>query len=119
MRISDWSSDVCSSDLDLRDRADGVLEALEVAGLVTLQLDLHQELGCRRDLLQRHLRMVAADEAGLVEALQAVPAGRRREAHPGGQLRLGDAPLRLEDGDRKSTRLNSSHSCAARMPSSA
>src|SRR3546814_7823314 len=101
MRISDWSSDVCSSDLDLRDRADGVLEALEVAGLVTLQLDLHQELGCRRDLLQRHLRMVAADEAGLVEALQAVPAGRRREAHPGGQLRLGE--------DRKSTRLNSSH----------
>src|SRR3546814_15661613 len=80
MRISDWSSDVCSSDLDLRDRADGVLEALEVAGLVTLQLDLHQELGCRRDLLQRHLRMVAADEAGLVEALQAVPAGRRRRS---------------------------------------
>src|SRR3546814_10765921 len=47
---------------DLRDRADGVLEALEVAGLVTLQLDLHQELGCRRDLLQRPLRLVARSE---------------------------------------------------------
>ena len=34
-----------------------------------------------------------------------------------GQLRL--EAVRTEDGDRKSTRLNSSHDCPSRMPSSA
>src|SRR3546814_2113222 len=36
------------------------------------------------------------------------------------QHQIGEpAQRRIEDGDRKSTRLNSSHSCASRMPSSA
>src|SRR3546814_5873818 len=60
--------------------------------------------------------MVAADEAGLVEALQAVPAGRRREAHPGGQLRLGDAPLRLEDGEDLQVAVVQLHGAAHSRP---
>src|SRR3546814_20826857 len=126
MRMSDWSSDVCSSDLrqwrrrrlhrlgdhegevalhadaalqdvvderlvgrhvardhlqeivdaaahgeaanHLRDRAHGVLEALEVARLMALELDLHQEAGRRRDLTKRPLGVVAADETVLLEA---------------------------------------------------
>src|SRR3546814_5259090 len=39
MRISDWSSDVCSSDLDLRREADA-----EVAGEALGHLDLNLEL---------------------------------------------------------------------------
>src|SRR3546814_10204792 len=35
------------------------------------------------------------------------------------RLRRGDHLLCVRDQDRKSTRLNSSHSCASRMPSSA
>src|SRR3546814_6231742 len=36
-----------------------------------------------------------------------------------GYIKLGQSATTLSGGDRKSTRLNSSHYCAARMPSSA
>src|SRR3546814_5980784 len=77
MRISDWSSDVCSSDL------------LSLPGsrpgnpCPSLTPDLSGEARCR------------------------------------GRMGPRDKPEGDNWRDRKSTRLNSSHSCAARMPSSA
>src|SRR3546814_8352184 len=101
MRISDWSSDVCSSDLRLgteqyRTRPAPALR--DNAGVRALH---------RRSLRERSLR--------------------HRRLHPGGRrrgrrslLRGGGAAILLAARkDRKSTRLNSSHSCASRMPSSA
>src|SRR3546814_2780925 len=109
MRISDWSSDVCSSDL------------------------IRRENGKRRVVVQ--LNLEDRDAGSFVEEAQAkiaqveLPAGYYLEW--GGQFEnLQAATARLSIVvplafvaifvlDRKSTRLNSSHSCASRMPSSA
>src|SRR3546814_6881299 len=98
MRISDWSSDVCSS--DLVDAAEHVLHLEAGAGQVgNLVQRLLQALG----LLQRF-------DAGL-----GLGGGERGADGAARELQPGQARTR----DRKSTRLNSSHSCASRMPSSA
>src|SRR3546814_6478196 len=93
MRISDWSSDVCSSDL-----RPGLLVA------------------------DHHLQFVAGTGRGhlLHELRVQVGIGER---HAAGQQAGGDGGntegLALCWEDRKSTRLHSSHYCASRMPSSA
>src|SRR3546814_4502395 len=112
MRISDWSSDVCSSDLPwpqhAQHRADDRLDAI-----------LLRRIG------ERH---------GAIEAV-AIGNRRRRKAELVRLLgyRLGiDRPFQHREGrkdakgnetgmrqDRKSTRLKSSPCCASRMPSSA
>src|SRR3546814_10512660 len=105
MRISDWSSDVCSSDLG----SQGVLSDL---GLGVEAVD---------DLVEvfegAHQRYLVAQAATGGVARQ-VPAGvlaeRREPRHAGGG---GVDPLEQAAGvvahhlaqDRKSTRLNSSH----------
>src|SRR3546814_2705868 len=99
MRISDWSSDVCSS--DLRDR---LLAAVRHVG------DVHavpEHVVQAVDLYDRG--------AKVGQQLRAEwPCDREAE------IEHGDAfERRLDPLDRKSTRLNSSHSCASRMPSSA
>src|SRR3546814_2452137 len=117
MRISDWSSDVCSSDLGVAvddgtiavgivvvaaegdggragDAADMDVEAglggLRLAGDVAFRIDLG---GGRRDMHREVVavvdRQLHADEFGEVDAV----TGR----------------LAAVEGDRKSTRLNSSH----------
>src|SRR3546814_1289945 len=86
MRISDWSSDVCSSDLIATRLAASIETALELAD-------------------------------GIVFAENA----------DGGEITIFSAKFACpvsgftieEIEDRKSTRLNSSHLCASRMPSSA
>src|SRR3546814_5615207 len=120
MRISDWSSDGCSSDLGAKVREHPVFHAddehrreLEALGSV----DRHEH----------HLARVAVDLVGvghqahlLEERLDRL--GLLRRAH---QLRqVLEATLALDGAlgaqlDRKSTRLNSSPYCASRMPSSA
>src|SRR3546814_3959512 len=111
MRISDWSSDVCSSDL-------GNLRAKK--GECILHLD--DLLGHCEDLLL--IVMAGDDDAGAIGRLRAACPGRiwlgasmlqrgddrRRLAR---LMRMG-AELRVpliatNDADRKSTRLNSSH----------
>src|SRR3546814_4012640 len=100
MRISDWSSDVCSSDLtyllgcpETRKAVliDPVLETIErdLAALQELDLELAYTL-------ETHVH--ASPTYRPVQDL--VPEARQGHA------------------DRKSTRLNSSHYCASRMPSS-
>src|SRR3546814_2306244 len=99
MRISDWSSDVCSSDLRL-----GIpghrARVGEVARLGIDQRRGEQMFGERRVALKEDgIMMLAAERAaGEADELRIVagdfPARRRH---------------RLVDRDRKSTRLNSSH----------
>src|SRR3546814_3394281 len=87
-----------------------------------------------RDALYRIMSPLAGDRPGFEEASRALFAGDREkfEAHiapwPADLARslrrlsarcFDDAPSEGAASDRKSTRLNSSHSCASRMPYSA
>src|SRR3546814_1614070 len=106
MRISDWSSDVCSSDLvaagaDLRDEVlvrDGDLTVLMAALFFVrdLVLDLERAGTGFYHLLREEVRRL-----GIAEA--RVDVGDDRH-----DVRLVIVDARL-DLDRKSTRLNSSH----------
>src|SRR3546814_4030362 len=114
MRISDWSSDVCSSDLNL---AAPVAESDDFVGL-----DFAPRFHTRRP--ERH--------TGYRETFHPVGPFREQALDVGGGhvafndvlIRdhgmtrtkvIGDVVLRLYR-DRKSTRLNTSHKCAHRMP---
>src|SRR3546814_5427267 len=92
MRISDWSSDVCSSDLRLPCR--GRLQKGEGRHL-------------DRNVAEEHRRRL-----GLPDRLQPVALVDRqpREAVSACEI------LHRHHRDRKTTRLNSSHYCASRMP---
>src|SRR3546814_7774170 len=113
MRISDWSSDVCSSDLPVAPRAEHDRDAVEEADLV---LDIDAELllrlfveGARRIIGQQRVIVDVVEVDGLQSAIIAladlVPA-----------IVEADEQLVLDIGagvevelDRKSTRMNSSH----------
>src|SRR3546814_5397077 len=98
MRISDWSSDVCSSDLDLILR---LLDRVSVPLVVTLHTILqHPDADQRRvmdAILRRASRIIVMAEMGkrLLEEVHGI--------HP---ARIAVVPHGI---DRKSTRLNSSH----------
>src|SRR3546814_3513329 len=120
MRISDWSSDVCSSDLDL---AEGK------ATLPLIHAMAHSDAATRE-------RLRAIIEQGDVDALPEVIAA----IHAQGSLdysraravEYAEAAERSLDGledneavaaprgrDRKSTRLNSRHQCEQRCATTA
>src|SRR3546814_7241422 len=117
MRISDWSSDVCSSDLRRGSRRAGADPRLLAADR---REALHQAVAAR-DAAQPHL--LRRDGHGDLLRLRErhpdapqQPSGVR--ADPPDEPAVADVgPVRRED--RKSTRLNSSHACASRMTSSA
>src|SRR3546814_6941100 len=100
MRISDWSADVCSADLQ------GTIypDVIESAGSRTGKAHViksHHNVGG----LPEHMKL------GLVEPL--------RELFKDEVRRLGvELDLPREMVDRKSTRPNSSHQCASRLPPS-
>src|SRR3546814_2696023 len=100
MRISDWSSDVCSSDLALLVARDGALRHKDAVAAGALHhFGAHVHAGQQQATLVREL---SADD---------LAAGARIHGHVG-ELEYaffgeGAAVLQLED--RKSTRLNSSH----------
>src|SRR3546814_5117632 len=111
MRISDWSSDVCSSDLrfSLED-AKPDLNLVEPAGAGGREVKGDVRMRGEPVLVFLVGAQVVQDDVDLpVSGLVGNDL-----VHEG--LKVG--PL-LGLGDRKSTRLNSSHSCAARLPSSA
>src|SRR3546814_2253902 len=97
MRISDWSSDVCSSDLDLeRDRVAG----LGAGGLAQALVDL-QPVAALAVRLQRRLERLAFERA--VDSDHAARgqlragACRQDQEHPCGALRARRAQqLRLD-----------------------
>src|SRR3546814_2713347 len=103
MRISDWSSDVCSS--DLRGGDDDAVEGRLLAPA------LPAVAVARGDVVQAELQEARLGSLQqLLEALDGVdaPADARQHrclvARPGADLQHLGAPA-----DRKSTRLNSSH----------
>src|SRR3546814_4556990 len=115
MRISDWSSDVCSSDLctEIGGSAIVVQEAdqAKVFDATTLAG------GCRKDHdLREIVAAIALDPnarvrpvlAGDVFSLQHERHGARRiDCY--GSVRGAKPGAKGDGGDRKSTRLNSSH----------
>src|SRR3546814_5865180 len=116
MRISDWSSDVCSTDLVEQFVAHAAVEALDVAVL---------HWSSRSDVVPLHADLPAPCQHGITGELRAVVADDHAGlATPGdqpGQLAHDTAPRDRGVGhrcqalpghvieDRKSTRLHSSH----------
>src|SRR3546814_7566008 len=121
MRISDWSSDVCSSDLK-------ILSHTPIAHLSPTSLaavHYFSEAGklafADRDLYLADPDFVDVPVKGLLDdGYLALRAGLIKPQATIGRAPAGDpVGLKAIRGDRKSTRLNSSHYCASRMPSSA
>src|SRR3546814_3389338 len=107
MRISDWSSDVCSSDLVGGRRVGRDLAVdLGAARLGVLQFLQHQDTTAAGNDEAVTVAVVGAAGPG---RLVVVSAGQR--AHGVEQHREGPVQLLAATGeeDRKSTRLNSSH----------
>src|SRR3546814_9470691 len=105
MRISDWSSDVCSSDLE------GVVVQARDQVLAGQFADVTP--GVAQRALQRRVAEAIAQRGGVLdldEIQRAARLLRDRRAQP-------LQPRRARA--RKGTRLNSRHYCASRMPSSA
>src|SRR3546814_3313166 len=97
MRISDWSSDVCSSDLTATVTADGVAHIDLLLGNAA---DTILIVGQRANLASAISRQRAAGTVETVltrDAIGQFPDQNVAEA------------VRRAPGDRKSTRLNSSH----------
>src|SRR3546814_8494268 len=102
MRISDWSSDVCSSDLALAEPA-------EIAAVMAaFGAETHQEA---------RQRAVAHGDAEILGGVEEPAQPRGIEGQDGGDggVVQGKDGIQLvlaqvaDDKDRKSTRLNSSH----------
>src|SRR3546814_5955648 len=131
MRSSDWSSDVCSSDLNAiagdHSQADARFslnpastldnrvniahwEQINVPMLTIDEVMSHRQATGKTffkiDTQGFELQVLRGMEACLSSNVDWV-------------LKMEFAPDWLSSQDRKSTRLNSSHSCASRMPSSA
>src|SRR3546814_7962416 len=118
MRISDWSSDVCSSDLAAKDRqlsrghrrAEGGARELRrrppaVADRPARNLQPDAREPRRSGDARRHTRPPGGRDA----PRRADYRARRREPRQSPELRARVTGAEPADGDRKSTRLNSSH----------
>src|SRR3546814_1900302 len=117
MRISDWSSDVCSSDL-VGQIVPGIGEQRDRIGDEAIARLDRDEAEVERDADRE--RAIEA-RGGVAVAVRMIVAHRRiativsaRDTRTW-RARSADRPARALD--RKSTRLNSSHLCATRMPS--
>src|SRR3546814_10226461 len=115
MRISDWSSDVCSSDLDIGDAAFGLAESLERREVVVIDGDDLRLRGHDRLVIGERGMAEPVEGHNRLDAPREMPRGDERERaevreHDGGEGN-DSRPEELRDFrlDRKSTRLNSSH----------
>src|SRR3546814_10414877 len=103
MRISDWSSDVCSSDLELERYANLVNEHFAGRDLVNLRQALMQEAADA----QAHVNLLLREAAAIAEqALRPQGVSTGDYVFAGRPNLMGFQELAE---DRKSTRLNSSH----------
>src|SRR3546814_5255530 len=106
MRISDWSSDVCSSDLGGQDRL------ARVAALTSRELAANG-IGVDLDRGEVHLGGVISlptFNRGIADHQYLFVNGRPvKDRLLVGALRGAYADLLARDRDRKSTRVNSSH----------
>src|SRR3546814_10486907 len=106
MRISDWSSDVCSSDLpDMEVLLTGQVETdasgEQVVALRFLNRTDRQEILALPDRIAATVRQENRERTLLLARATATEPHLALASHG-----FGQAPYRL---DRKSTRLNSSH----------
>src|SRR3546814_2398891 len=128
MRISDWSSDVCSS--DLTDSWNGVLRDFTTDRVVRRYTDFLPSVNAVFDLSEGDkvrfsaARVVARQPLvslgqGFATQFTRDPADDLFKFTNGSRGNADLAPFRAyQFEDRQSTRLNSSHSCASRMPPS-
>src|SRR3546814_10760060 len=115
MRISDWSSDVCSSDL-IGSGLSGVLYVLDEPSIGLHQRDNDRLLATLKRLrdLGNTVIVVEHDEDAIRHADYVVDMGPGAGLHGGeivaeGTLEQVLANTKSLTADRKSTRLNSSH----------
>src|SRR3546814_5608568 len=107
MRISDWSSDVCSSDLNGR--------AIGAGCRVGIAEELHEAAERNgADLPAGAILVVPAEQFRAETDRENLDPHTAAARHPV----MSQFVDEHDDGDRKSTRLNSSHQCAHRIPSS-
>src|SRR3546814_6466718 len=117
MRISDWSSDVCSSDLTFAKMASCITGPYDPVHRprVSDSLDYEGELGI---VISRRCRHVPRDRAlEVVAGYVVVNDLTVREWVTLTPQVVVPKSFDTHGPDRKSTRLNSSHYCASRMPS--
>src|SRR3546814_8618450 len=115
MRISDWSSDVCSSDLNAPAAGSPGAGSSDAGAVADGKAKAHAS----------RVFPVVVDETE--EMRVALRFAARRAHSTGGKVAMlyvvepSEFPHWMSVGDlaRKSTRLNSSHSCASSMPASA
>src|SRR3546814_8740424 len=121
MRISDWSSDVCSSDLLRRERLleqrrrigyviqeGGLFPHLTAADNVALVARLLGWSAAKIEERSRELARLCALPDGLLQRYPAELSGGQRQRVGLVRALMLDPPVLLLE-DRKSTRLNSSH----------
>src|SRR3546814_2086068 len=109
MRISDWSSDVCSSDLrviapygmGLTQHRYGVQTIQMLVNLLLLRGNIDKE-GAGILPVRGHSNVQGQRTVGITEKAAKVPADNLRR-------QFGFEPPSDDGVDRKSTRLNSSH----------
>src|SRR3546814_18804240 len=102
MRISDWSSDVCSSDLEARTcRADEAPHQQngEVAGCAA-----HARADVRRDQIAEYFRLIVArrPEAAAAQPSRPFPTGLERAIPIGDSAPPFGSRPRTQDADRQS-----------------
>src|SRR3546814_5314562 len=153
MRTSDWSADVCSSDLSacpsvaIPDYTGDITlfnppqsreaSAIDVVANITNLRSTCDDSGPQLytnatfDVLARRSDANGARDVTLPYFATVVRGGTAVVSKRVGQVNIhfadgdyrasasGTAQSSVDRGDRKSTRLNSSHKCASRMPSSA
>src|SRR3546814_7671992 len=146
MRISDWSSDVCSSDLlnelDIQTRrgrrvahplkraSKAIRQGLETGVTTIRQDDVIASVADALQYISYYHPMDYIRALGAAYDAEQGPAAKDAIAQILTNSRMcaaghrpicqdtGIVPVFVEVGDRKSTRLNSSHNCATRMTSS-
>src|SRR3546814_1229572 len=114
MRMSDWSSDVCSSDLACRQPPEMCLGGGLVGKVERLRIELAGE---RHHLVARHLIGAEARRMADLDILEILHRsallGRNQDGFEGGigavDFGVEWHPEQVAQQDRKSTRLNSSH----------
>src|SRR3546814_9784509 len=111
MRISDWSSDVCSSDIDFSWPCGAAGEALGMTKRKEITLNCILESTTRDGVTKRFRRVLHLDDRTqricVIDLREKLP-GERGHPMPEWEA-VADIVEGVESGDRKSTRLNSSH----------
>src|SRR3546814_7582544 len=117
MRISDWSSDVCSSDLVIGDEPVSALDVLVQAQVINLLEDLKEEFELTLILIAHDLAVirhmsdrVAVMYLGAIVEMADTAALFAQPRHPYTQAHLRDIPVPSQHPraiDRKNKRLNS------------